>query len=313
MNPNSGPLSAAFNDGLELGISAPLCLADTAFAKQWGGRPRTAVVQIDSGALGIKIVIHSYVGNDYSAEFGEFTGESNAEQQAPGKLRGEERMVLVSVNGIDTKGKGYKDVLAMCEKRPCKMVFYDYMKLDKWEWEQACRNKLEQANSSNYVADKVGQAWQEYNAGVVKVGGVITGAVVGAPIVACGVLAGDSHGDDARTIVQVGSFFLGLPAAVVGAAAAAPVVATGLIAGGAVAAPVALAAEASKETSKTASIGACARGSNGNSGYQFGDVTRGVLAKGRMSRGETATGRYKFGDFARGIFQSAEGAGNAGN
>ena len=40
-----------------------------------------------------------------------------------------------------------------------------------------------------------------------------------------------------------------------------------------------------------------------SSGYRFGDLTRGVIAKGKQARGgDSQKSEYKFGDFTRGLF-----------
>jgi len=44
------------------------------------------------------------------------------------------------------------------------------------------------------------------------------------------------------------------------------------------------------------------RANNEQQGYQFGDLTRGVVAKGKAARGDENSG-YKFGDFTRGLFK----------
>ena len=37
-------------------------------------------------------------------------------------------------------------------------------------------------------------------------------------------------------------------------------------------------------------------------GYKFGDITRGIIARGKQLRGETKDSNYRFGDFTRGLF-----------
>jgi hypothetical protein len=94
----------------------------------------------------------------------------------------------------------------------------------------------------------------------------------------------------------VGGAMTGVPV-VIGVAA--PVMAAGYVTGAVIAAPLSLVAEASKDICETAEIGALTR-ANKDTDYQFGDLTRGILAKGRMFRGGVEG--YQFGDFTRGLF-----------
>jgi len=41
---------------------------------------------------------------------------------------------------------------------------------------------------------------------------------------------------------------------------------------------------------------------NSQQGYQFGDITRGIIAKGKKADGRGDNSGYKFGDFTRGLF-----------
>jgi len=91
---------------------------------------------------------------------------------------------------------------------------------------------------------------------------------------------------------------------------------TGVVAGaavGAIAGPVGMLAGAyagsvaARRGTKLASDSAAeTRQFDGRSEYQFGDITRGLVARGKKTRGADRNDKYKFGDFTRGLFAGWE-------
>jgi hypothetical protein len=96
-----------------------------------------------------------------------------------------------------------------------------------------------------------------------------------------------------------------------------PIAAAGAVAGGVVAATLAVptavvyythkaAADGIADIAGTAKLGSQVRKGKSDAGYRFGDLTRGVLAKGAGKRAGDTAADYAFGDFVSGMFTSAE-------
>jgi predicted Ser/Thr protein kinase len=87
---------------------------------------RPVAIEIPQGLLGVGVFGSTRrktgkVTTWYSVEFSHFTDQSNAEEQAAGRLH--DGMLLTEVNGVDQRGQQYEQVVASLARRPCRMVF----------------------------------------------------------------------------------------------------------------------------------------------------------------------------------------------
>jgi serine/threonine protein kinase len=78
-------------------------------------------IEIHAGSLGINIFECIEHNPAYRVQFNYFTGTSDAEQLAAGKLK--EGMSLTHVNGDDQIGLSYKEIVSGLGVRPCKLRF----------------------------------------------------------------------------------------------------------------------------------------------------------------------------------------------
>jgi hypothetical protein len=85
----------------------------------WEGATGGCMLLVDTGSIGVNIDVS--LDPTYTVKFNCFTGVSDAEQQAAGKLR--EGMVLTHVNGLDQKGADFDAVCNVLRDRPCKLQF----------------------------------------------------------------------------------------------------------------------------------------------------------------------------------------------
>jgi hypothetical protein len=88
--------------------------------KQSGG----CMLTIQSGSLGLNV--ETSLDPVCTMQFCFFTGQSNAEEQAAGKLS--KGMVLTHVNGADQKGVSYDGIVSSLQARPCKLQFMVYQR-----------------------------------------------------------------------------------------------------------------------------------------------------------------------------------------
>jgi hypothetical protein len=85
----------------------------------WEGSTGGCMLLVNTGSIGMNIDVS--LDPMYTVKFKFFTGVSDAEQQAAGKLR--EGMVLTHVNGVDQEGIDFDAVCNGLQDRPCKLQF----------------------------------------------------------------------------------------------------------------------------------------------------------------------------------------------
>lgn len=160
-----------------------------------------------------------------------------------------------------------------------------------------------------------------------KHSGAVVGATAGCLFGPVGLIAGACVGESRRNLnagastMPTSSFGQSTTATPGLASAAADHVASnkyeyagtaGVVAGataGSVAGPVGMVAgaflgsvSARKATENASSAAAEISEREGRQGYRFGDVTRGLVARGKEARGAGENGKYQFGDLTRGLF-----------
>ena len=160
-----------------------------------------------------------------------------------------------------------------------------------------------------------------------KHSGAVVGATAGCLFGPVGLIAGACVGESRRNLnagastMPTSSFGQSTTATPGLASAAADHVASnkyeyagtaGVVAGataGSVAGPVGMVAgaflgsvSARKATENASSAAAEMSEREGRQGYRFGDVTRGLVARGKEARGAGQNGKYQFGDLTRGLF-----------
>ena len=160
-----------------------------------------------------------------------------------------------------------------------------------------------------------------------KHSGAVVGATAGCLFGPVGLIAGACVGESRRNLnagastMPTSSFGQSTTATPGLASAAADHVASnkyeyagtaGVVAGataGSVAGPVGMVAgaflgsvSARKATENASSAAAEMSEREGRQGYRFGDVTRGLVARGKEARGADQNGKYQFGDLTRGLF-----------
>jgi hypothetical protein len=90
--------------------------------QKWGGVDCKII--IETGRLGINVYdtpLNDPAYGVYSVTFNHFSGSSNAEKQAAGRLH--MGMVLTHVNGVDQRGLAPTVVLNGLKRRPCVLIF----------------------------------------------------------------------------------------------------------------------------------------------------------------------------------------------
>jgi hypothetical protein len=93
----------------------------------------TCSITIESGLLGIDAC--ELRDEQYGLQFNGYTGKSNAEQLAEGRIK--QGHVLTHVNGVDQVGKNYIEVLGTLKVRPITLVFRDLSAPSSTELEPA--------------------------------------------------------------------------------------------------------------------------------------------------------------------------------
>ena len=127
---------------------------------------------------------------------------------------------------------------------------------------------------------------------------------VGGKLVRCGMQAFIPSGNDLLVLGAV--VVIGTPIAAVGAVAGGVVAATLAVPTAVVYYTHKAAADGIADIAGTAKLGSQVRKGKADAGYRFGDLTRGVLAKGAGKRRGDTGADYVFGDFVSGLFTKAE-------